>query len=350
MKENNLTQMDEASFTKAYSDPQKSAQIHKFMVDNKLTNLDANAFHSAYFYTSKKKVSTDSSAPYGQPGQPSAPSFGQKITEKITNASVQVPFRTTQQMEQPVEEKKKAAPSKYLEVDITEPQDVTSVAPEISPVEMEKRQAISMATPQKIAEKENKQRAENDFYTNVASKEVFEMPTYFESKEYASDITGDYLNYIQQIDPEKGTYNNEKYKVLKAKSKEDRTAIDESFLRQVESEAINKVYDANYERLQLLGSNIDNLEKIAVTPSDRSKLDYMYKEYEKVSNSLQGLSATYDQNNLQYGKIAGQEMQSEEDKRKRFEAIQAGEGKTKEFFTAVGDAAMDGILNIYQFL
>ncbi|MFN5252183.1 MAG: hypothetical protein ACK5DE_14180, partial [Bacteroidota bacterium] len=314
-----------------------------------LTTKGADDFYNEYFSPSKKKVSTGSSEPAGQPGKPSAPSFGQKITEKITNAATQIPFKTEQQTQQPAQEKKKAAPSKYFEVDITEPQDVTAAKPVVSPVEMERRQSISMATPEKIAERETKQRADDDFYTNVASKEVFKMPTYFESKEYASDITGDYLNYLQQVDPEKGTYTNEKYKVLKAKSKEDRTATDEGFLRQVESEAINKVYEANYKRLQLLGSNIDDLEKIAVTPSDRSRLDYMYKEYEKVSDSLKGLSATYDQNNLQYGKIAGQEMQSEEDKRARFEKIQAGEGKTKEFFTAVADAAMDGILNTYQF-
>lgn len=77
MKENKLTQMDEASFSKAYSDPQKSAQIHKFMVDNKLTNLDANAFHSAYFDPSKKKEPTTQGS--GQPAKPSAPSFGQKV-------------------------------------------------------------------------------------------------------------------------------------------------------------------------------------------------------------------------------------------------------------------------------
>ena len=312
---------------------------------------DLRQFRDAFISELKKKGGGQpaSGAPQGQPGKPSAPSFGQKVTEKITNSSTQVPFKTAEQDKQPVQEKKKAAPSKYFEVDVTEPQDVTTVKPAVSPVEMEKRESISMATPQKIAERENKQKADNDFYTKVASKEVFKMPTYFESKEYTSDITSDYLDYLQRVDPEKSTYTNEKYKVLKAKSKEERTATDEGFLREVESEAINKVYDANYERLQLLGSNIDNLEKISVTPSDRSKLDYMYKEYEKISNSLQGLSATYNQNNLQYGKIAGQEMQSEEDKRKRFEAIQAGEGKTKEFFTAVGDAAMDGILNMYQF-
>ena len=126
MKENNLTQMDEASFIKAYSDPQKSAEIHKFMVDNKLTNLDANAFHSAYFDTSKKKVSTDSSEPAGQPGKPSAPSFGQKVinealvsgnpvmkgvkkqpTEKkpyqdITYRREEMPSETTQMPETPI--------------------------------------------------------------------------------------------------------------------------------------------------------------------------------------------------------------------------------------------------------
>ena len=306
---------------------------------------DYNEFEGILGVKKKEPTTQDS----GQRGEPSAPSFGQRVTEKITNAATQVPFKTTQQTQPPAQEKKKAAPSKYFEVDITEPQDVTAEKPVVSPVEMERRQSMSMATPKKIAERETKQRADDDFYTNVASKEVFKMPTYFESKEYASDITGDYLNYLQQVDPEKGTYTNEKYKVLKAKSKEDRTATDEGFLRQVESEAVNKVYDANYERLQLLGSNIDDLEKIAVTPSDRSKLDYMYKEYEKVSDSLKGLSATYDQNNLQYGKIAGQEMQGEQDKRARFEKIQAGEGKTKEFFTAVADAAMEGILNTYQF-
>ena len=79
MKENNLTQMDEASFVKAYSDPQKSAQIHKFMVDNKLTNLDAGAFHSAYFDPSKKKGGTQpaSGQPSQQPAKPSTPSSGQ---------------------------------------------------------------------------------------------------------------------------------------------------------------------------------------------------------------------------------------------------------------------------------
>jgi hypothetical protein len=96
MKDNGLTQKDETTFLSEYSDPNKSAQLHKFMVDNQLTTKGSDDFYNEYFSPSKKKVSTDSSAPSGQPGQPSAPpvgqptqpsapSFGQKV---VTDALV----------------------------------------------------------------------------------------------------------------------------------------------------------------------------------------------------------------------------------------------------------------------
>lgn len=105
MKENNLTDMDEASFVKAYSNPQKSAQIHQFMVENKLTDLDANAFYSAYFDPSKKKGGTQpaSGAPQGQPTKPSAPSFGQKVVGEALTQEVQIPLKGQQKA--PVQKK-----------------------------------------------------------------------------------------------------------------------------------------------------------------------------------------------------------------------------------------------------
>jgi hypothetical protein len=77
---------------------------------------DLRQFRDSFISELKKKGGgqPDSGAPATQPTKPSAPSFGQKVTEKITNAATQVPFKTTQQSQPPAQEKKKAAPSKYF--------------------------------------------------------------------------------------------------------------------------------------------------------------------------------------------------------------------------------------------
>jgi len=339
MKDNGLTQKDEATFVSEYSNPQKSAELHKFMTDNGLTTKGADDFYSEYFAGSKKKEPTTTGSE--QPGKPSAPSFGQKLTEKITKSAIEVPYRAE---EKPVKEKQQTKPqSKYFEVDVAEKADATKVPVIESPVEIAKKEAAA-----KGVKRLETKAADDQFNRNVLEKEVFQMPTRGESEEYASDITKDYLQYVKSVDPNKGEYYESKYNQLKSKSKKDRISEDESFLRQIELEAIDKAYDSNYSRLDLLARNIDELEKMAVTPSDKSRLNYMYGEYADIKNNIRGIAATYSQNALQYGKIAGEESQIEEGKRKRFEAIQAGDGKTVEFFKKLGDASVDLALSPYK--
>jgi len=335
MKENKLTQMDESSFVKSHSDPQKSAQIHKFMVDNKLTNLDANAFHSAYFDPSKKKEPTTQGS--GQPAKPSAPSFGQKVTEKITNSAsqTQVPLKTglqAQEQKKAAEKKAKIPTSKYFEIDVEEKQD--------------EAQAPKFADPIVVAK--NSQKSKAVFNSVIGDKDVYKMPTAGESKQYASDITSGYLDYLELVSSDKSDTYKEKYKSLKSKSKADRTDQDEKFLRQVEAEAVGAFYDAKEWELSKISSEIDNLEKTAVTDDQKTQLNNLYGQYEKKRDSLIGTSSVYQQNKLQYGKIAGTEMVDEEAKLRRFEALQAGEGKTVEFFKGIGGAVVNGVLSIGQ--
>lgn len=56
LKENDLTDKDEASFTKEYSDPKKAKELHNFMIENDLTDKDSATFYETYFDPSKKKV------------------------------------------------------------------------------------------------------------------------------------------------------------------------------------------------------------------------------------------------------------------------------------------------------
>jgi hypothetical protein len=337
MKDNGLTQKDEATFLSEYSDPNKSAQLHKFMVDNQLTTKGSDDFYNEYFSPSKKKVSTDSSAPYGQPTQPSAPSFGQKITEKIVNSAseTQVPLKTGFQQEQEqkeAEKKAKIPTSKYFEVDVEEKPD------EIS--------APKFADPIIVAK--NSQKSKAIFNSVIGDKDIYKMPTPGESNEYAADITSGYLDYLELVGSSKSDTYKEKYKALKAKPKADRTDQDEKFLRQVESEAIGEFYDAKEWELGQVSNQIDELQKIAVTDEQKAQLNDLYGKYEKKRNSLLGTSAVYDQNKLQYGKIAGAEMVDEEAKLRRFKALQAGDGKMVEFFKGIGGAIVNGVLSVAQ--
>jgi hypothetical protein len=337
MKENGLTQKDEATFVSEYSNPQKSAEIHRFMTDNGLTSKNYEEFYNEYFNPSKKKVSTGSSEPAGQPGKPSAPSFGQKVTEKIANSAsqTQIPLKTEfqQKQEKQADEKKVKAPtSKYFEVDIEEKPDEIK-APKI-------------ADPIVVAK--NSQKSKAIFNSVVGDKDVYKMPTRGESNQYASDITSSYLDYLELIGSDKIDTYKEKYKELKSKSKDERSSEDEEFLRQVESEAVGAFYDAKEQELFQLSNEIDNLEKIAVTEEDKQALNDLYGQYEKKRNSLIGTSSVYAQNKFQYGKIAGREMQDEEEKMRRFQELQAGDGKTVEFFKGIGSAVSNGVLSLYQ--
>ena len=75
LKENGLTQKDEASFVKEYSDPKKAAELHKFFTDNGLTQKDSAAFYDNYFNPSKKK-DTQYSSVSPTAAKPSVPTFG----------------------------------------------------------------------------------------------------------------------------------------------------------------------------------------------------------------------------------------------------------------------------------
>jgi hypothetical protein len=282
----------------------------------------------------KKELTTKDS---GQPGKPSAPSFGQKVTDKITNSAsqTQVPLKTglqVQEQKKAAEKKAKIPTSKYFEVDVEEKQDEV--------------QAPKFADPIVVAK--NSQKSKAVFNSVIGDKDVYKMPTRGESIQYASDITSGYLDYLELVGSSKSDTYKEKYKTLKAKSKADRTDQDEKFLRQVEAEAVGAFYDAKEWELSKISSEIDNLEKTAVTNEEKARLNDLYGQYEKKRDSLIGTSSVYQQNKLQYGKIAGTEMVDEEAKLRRFEALQAGDGKTIEFFKGIGGAVANGVLSIGQ--
>jgi hypothetical protein len=175
------------------------------------------------------------------------------------------------------------------------------------------------------------------------------MPTPGESQNYSYDVTKSYIDYLSTSDPEKSEFVRDKYFTLKAKDKSERDSEDEKFLRQIESEALDVTYRAKSQELDLTIAAIDKLQKTA-TPSDKGALDYLYKKYETTKNSLKGIASAYDQNKLQYGKIAGAELQADEEKAARFRALQAGDESAiaVEFFKGIGNAVTNGVLNLYQ--
>ena len=61
LKENNLTQKDEASFLKEYSDSAKAKELYGFMQGNGLTSKDFNSFYDTYL--KKKDVPYPSRVP-----------------------------------------------------------------------------------------------------------------------------------------------------------------------------------------------------------------------------------------------------------------------------------------------
>jgi hypothetical protein len=300
---------------------------------------DLRQFRDAFISELKKKGGTSQGQeqPAQQPTKPSTPSFGQKVTEKITNSAsqTQIPLKTGLQ----VQEEKKAAEkqakiptSKYFEVDVEEKQD--------------EAQAPKFADPIIVAK--NSQKSKAIFNSVIGDKDIYKMPTAGESKDYATDITSGYLDYLEVVGSDKSDTYKEKYKTLKAKSKDDRTDQDEKFLRQVESEAVGAFYDAKEWELGQVSTQIDDLQKTAVTDEQKAQLNDLYGQYEKKRNSLLGTSSVYAQNKLQYGKIAGTEMADEEAKLRRFEALQAGDGNAVEFFKGIGGAVANGVLSIAQ--
>jgi hypothetical protein len=49
LKQNNLTDKDEATFTKEYADPKKAQQLYSFFKENNLTDKDSTTFYDTYF-------------------------------------------------------------------------------------------------------------------------------------------------------------------------------------------------------------------------------------------------------------------------------------------------------------
>jgi DNA repair protein RadC/predicted amidophosphoribosyltransferase len=194
MKENNLTQMDEASFSKAYSDPQKSAQIHKFMVDNKLTNLDAGAFHSAYFDPSKKKEPTTKDS--GQPTKPSAPSFGQKVmTETLVSGApvMKGVKKEPQKKQQDITFRREEMPSETTQAQI--PQPIKTV----KEVEKKAEQGKFIQSPVASVSKEKG----TDFSSEATIKKVNQ--TAFEKSQKALEDKG--VNILSKEDIDKKISN-----------------------------------------------------------------------------------------------------------------------------------------------
>lgn len=311
---------------------------------------DYNEFESL-LGVKKKGVTTPGSS---QPAKPSTQSFGQKITEKIASSATQIPLKTTLQQQQ---EKEK------LGAEI-----VTEFAKGVGKKEEERKQAYEQGgyAYEKFKEKEavegeriakaKEENRKNDqaktFVSHVVDKDISQEPNREEAQGYASNIAYDYVDFLANTDPDRGLFLKDKYSKLKSLSPSDRNAEDERFLRQIESDALDITYRAKNQELSLAAANIDKLQKTAVTPSDISQLNYLYKKYERTKNSLNGIISTYNQNKQQYGDLIGMEMQSQAVKAERFKELQEDEwyapAKTIEFFKGIGNAATNGIISLAQ--
>ncbi len=90
LKENNLTDKDEKTFEKDYSDSTKAKELYGFFQENKLTDKDFNSFYDTYL---KKKEPSQVVLPTGgKAGTSEAPSgFGDLKPAKIQPIKVEVP-------------------------------------------------------------------------------------------------------------------------------------------------------------------------------------------------------------------------------------------------------------------
>ena len=114
VKENGLTDKDEASITKEYSNPQKAEELHRFFVENKLTDKDSASFYDSYF---KKKVSTPD---YAKPSNVSVTTVApiQSPSPKGKNLNEIPRFFTSEGMPNPVGDNTKIAiPQRFSETE-----------------------------------------------------------------------------------------------------------------------------------------------------------------------------------------------------------------------------------------
>ena len=412
MKENNLTQMDEASFNKAYSDPQKSAQIHKFMVDNKLTNLDAGAFHSAYFDTSKKKVSTDSSEPAGQPGQPSAPSTGQSafdawnpafkkaepetelkvereskfapkqldgaydtwrksITKEAKDYGLQIGYEKSPE-EDEVSLLRKAASDQLGKKSYTpeEQQQIQEIEDKIKKgeeVEMLKPE-MGVGTGWRLGEfsLNNSPEDVSSFYqkaseagldddssnilnlTNKKAEGSFYGESTMASRSYAEKAANLWFDLLSEKNPSKASYEREKYNKIKSTPENERSSDDEKFLRDTEGRAIELHAAGKNFRLNRVTERINDLNGRAVTDEQKLELDNLFEEYGKLDNSLMGMEKADKLNRMQYGYISRVESAEDEWKQDRDNKLSQGDGKLSQFFQSALGAMSRGAIGIGQ--
>lgn len=230
------------------------------------------------------------------------------------------------------EEQKKPEISDIEEIDITEKSDAIS--------------APKFADP--VVTKQGADLSKTLFYERSKNTDVFKIPTPGESKEYAEKITENYLDYLSDFEPDKAENLRNAYNTLITKPKNERTAQDERFLRDLQSDAIDMDVKSKDHRIDQIFNRIGELQKTAVNQDGIKELNDLYGEYYKTKNNIQGAIGAYNLNRRSYGLAEGDEFEEQRIKRERFERLEKGEGKASEFFRGIGGAILRGSVSMAQ--
>ena len=305
-----------------------------------LNAQDSGEFDEYGVPIKKKEPTTTDSTASGQgsnaPQPPSSPS-GEVVSGIKQN------IKTGFQPKVDITEKKTVTYDfpKFAKTDIKQKSDAITAPKFANPVEQKEKTAVAKDI-----------KLEKYGQSVTAKEDVFRAPTPGEANQTAETAARDYITYISVDDPNKGYNLLSKYNELKSKEKKDRSAEDERFLRDLESEALNLKYQYKERDINRISSRIEELESMPQTEDVRRELSDLYGAYGKTRETLEGISRTYDLNPTNYGKVAGREATEQEEKTARFEALTGEDVPTMTYLKEVGKGALSafggGAMNILE--
>jgi hypothetical protein len=265
--------------------------------------------------------------------EPSLPS-GEKLREIATLAAtgdptaIAVMDQYKQKLDRASTKKQKPIVQDLRKVDITEKQDAIK-SPEI--VDIEKVQAApEMEALQYRA------------YAGNRSDNVASDVTRQEGKSVVPLVVEDYLDFVMVKDENSGNNLRTKYEAVKTKT--DKTAEDETFLRDIEKVALEKKFAAKDQELRELQVGIEDLQSMSDSPEKSAALKQAFTDYARTSEVSKGLSSMYEMNPDNYG---GAKAREEENKTKKA-AREQNASILDELGTSFSKAVGSGITSIAQ--
>jgi hypothetical protein len=315
MKENGLTQKDEASFVKEYSDPKKAEELHKFFVENKLTEKDSSSFYDEYFKSGQPpgKPSPDGS---GVPSVNQTPDLQGGLGQPQTGSRAFDPFAKSREAAQQQPQTAKQRP-------VISDQDLLNVRQEPVPSE---RMGVKPIAPPPVSTEPTRQQVEESLKKGQRITEGWKIdelksigadkyqPTRSQNVDLQSAIKStkgkatvsqeaisadstikavedDYLDFLRQTNPDAAEYKWNEITAIREKAKKGSlNTKEEEMLRDFTSAAI-AMRDANAEYNML---SIRQSSDVDVFQSQSAPI---ITEIENVSKQMQSLGIDLEGDN-----------------------------------------------------